>query len=556
MALSLTQPPWEVPFTPFDRTKIVLIANSSVTWSYPMCVYYCEARGIPTTNIFSVAMGGGPTAVPTAWLGDRATYNTQVTQPLRTLLQRVKAVGIIIGPGCPVTLRYENEAGVLDKYIPFEQLLSVTLRFPDVYLTSFFGVISGGVQILAWRIQFPGNYFNLLGTPGSVWGASQFAFDLITLGPGQTDVEDLILIPGVGLSLSLPTSGASYLDAQSVRHTTLHAAGNLYDTFLMPTLPVGKLGYYAYGGGIPGMGPPSLETEAEVKRIIDDVTLLERFQSRAKALAKPMIFNLFSSQMLYSEGWAYQYYLAKLWGINAKYAYMTGGSAASEVYAPIAGSAYSQADLDAGNVEEEIYGMFGILPNYYPAPATQYAPPYTESWFPQKGAIVLATLSNGFQYALNALLAGGASGYTDSIHITTAHVYAHLNVWRNLVQGMCLLQAHAYGGNYGNVPCGDPLWAPYADSSPSKVKFNQQYNSQQNEIFSLRGGDRISLLNDTELNCRRVYVGSSGNVKVDLANGSTLTFSDVPAGSLLPVSVTKIYSTANGTTASNLIALY
>lgn len=59
-----------------------------------------------------------------------------------------------------------------------------------------------------------------------------------------------------------------------------------------------------------------------------------------------------------------------------------------------------------------------------------------------------------------------------------------------------------------------------------------------------------SLINPT----RAIYVGSTGNVKVDFVDGTTVTFSSVSAGTLLPIRVNKIYST--GTTATDIIALY
>jgi hypothetical protein len=62
---------------------------------------------------------------------------------------------------------------------------------------------------------------------------------------------------------------------------------------------------------------------------------------------------------------------------------------------------------------------------------------------------------------------------------------------------------------------------------------------------------------------RALYVGTTGNVKVDLAGipgGATgqtgILFSNVPAGFILSACVTKVYSTSNGTTASNIVALY
>lgn len=53
---------------------------------------------------------------------------------------------------------------------------------------------------------------------------------------------------------------------------------------------------------------------------------------------------------------------------------------------------------------------------------------------------------------------------------------------------------------------------------------------------------------------RALFVGVAGNIKVDMALGTTLTFTDVQAGSILPVQVKRVYST--GTTATSIVALY
>lgn len=71
-------------------------------------------------------------------------------------------------------------------------------------------------------------------------------------------------------------------------------------------------------------------------------------------------------------------------------------------------------------------------------------------------------------------------------------------------------------------------------------------------------GEAIDLGSDTlfdEPVC--VYVGVSGTVKVDLADlGTGLEFDNAPQGQVLPLQVVKVYSTANGTTATDLIALH
>lgn len=53
---------------------------------------------------------------------------------------------------------------------------------------------------------------------------------------------------------------------------------------------------------------------------------------------------------------------------------------------------------------------------------------------------------------------------------------------------------------------------------------------------------------------RALFVGTAGNVNVDTAQGDTVLFKNVPAGSILPVSVRRVRST--NTTAADIVALY
>lgn len=50
-----------------------------------------------------------------------------------------------------------------------------------------------------------------------------------------------------------------------------------------------------------------------------------------------------------------------------------------------------------------------------------------------------------------------------------------------------------------------------------------------------------------------VYVGTSGDLKVNMLDGTALTFVGIAAGMIHPLTVTRVYST--GTTASDIIAL-
>ena len=53
---------------------------------------------------------------------------------------------------------------------------------------------------------------------------------------------------------------------------------------------------------------------------------------------------------------------------------------------------------------------------------------------------------------------------------------------------------------------------------------------------------------------RGLYIGGFGDVKVDMVTSGTVTFSAVPAGTVLPIRVKRVYAT--GTTATLILALW
>lgn len=53
---------------------------------------------------------------------------------------------------------------------------------------------------------------------------------------------------------------------------------------------------------------------------------------------------------------------------------------------------------------------------------------------------------------------------------------------------------------------------------------------------------------------RWVFVGGTGNLVVIMADGTTVTFTAVPAGTLLPIRISQVKAT--GTTATEIVALW
>lgn len=72
------------------------------------------------------------------------------------------------------------------------------------------------------------------------------------------------------------------------------------------------------------------------------------------------------------------------------------------------------------------------------------------------------------------------------------------------------------------------------------------------------GAVEVNLAADTTfpVPVRALYVGTGGDVVIVTGRGEQVTFRGVPSGSLLPVMAATVKSTANGTTASNIVGIY
>ena len=73
---------------------------------------------------------------------------------------------------------------------------------------------------------------------------------------------------------------------------------------------------------------------------------------------------------------------------------------------------------------------------------------------------------------------------------------------------------------------------------------------------SYRGGVAVTASDTTVIApTRGLYIGATGNVTVDFADGSTNVLLTAPAlGIVIPISVVKVKAT--GTTASGIVAIY
>lgn len=82
----------------------------------------------------------------------------------------------------------------------------------------------------------------------------------------------------------------------------------------------------------------------------------------------------------------------------------------------------------------------------------------------------------------------------------------------------------------------------FSDNAPSVT-------GSATHAFPVSPSDTTSLSETT----RALYCGVGGDVAVVLSSGAAVTFSNVPAGAILPVRATKV--SATGTTAGGLLGL-
>lgn len=78
--------------------------------------------------------------------------------------------------------------------------------------------------------------------------------------------------------------------------------------------------------------------------------------------------------------------------------------------------------------------------------------------------------------------------------------------------------------------------------------FTTTPDSCASRAFSVTPAD-----SDMAQSARAVYIGTGGDMKVTTVGGDVVTFTNLSAGSLMPVSVKRIWST--GTTASGIVGL-
>ena len=70
-------------------------------------------------------------------------------------------------------------------------------------------------------------------------------------------------------------------------------------------------------------------------------------------------------------------------------------------------------------------------------------------------------------------------------------------------------------------------------------------------VYAVTPSDTVDLVQGAT---KGLYIGGAGNVKMDMADGTTITFTALSAGMIHPISAKRVYAT--GTTATLILAVY
>lgn len=85
---------------------------------------------------------------------------------------------------------------------------------------------------------------------------------------------------------------------------------------------------------------------------------------------------------------------------------------------------------------------------------------------------------------------------------------------------------------------------------PTQFELEAKNAAPAEDAVAVTPSDSTDLTNPA----RALYVGGSGDVNLDTGNGTTIVFTNIVGGTILPIRVKRVRATS--TTATGIIALY
>ena len=453
MALNLpTADPATLFYQPMSNGRIVIVANADLAWSVAAAQRYARVKGIPFANVLAVPMGTSRLLWAPA---GNAALRSALIAPLWTLYNAVLAQCVIMAPGCPQRV---NIVGTTDLntlqaaaigVVPLEYLCKCAREAEDqmlafgsaaclvAYIPAAIGQIPMVLPVYPAFVPF---YFLHNG-----W----ISFRLGQV-PNEAPLDPLYATVYEGLNLEnieLPTD------------LSISLLGNAQ----CRSIPSGRLSaswtQYAFvqeGGEIPSQYHETELLGASLARASAEYSAARAPANRYRNPIHLQLSNNFTGLQTL----AYLYSQLIGWGYTASYVWRSTPGAPASTYAPLAGAAYTVADLNAGRVRDLPYHlMVGDAQN-----TEMFNEPYRSAWKPTAGGGSYLGPSEGWQYDINGLFRGGSGGYSNALHVTTGIYLEMYSVVHNLLRGMTWAEAMYYPGQSNasyHIASGDPLARPF-----------------------------------------------------------------------------------------------
>lgn len=454
MALNLpTADPATLYYRPLSNGRVVIVANSDLSWSVAAAQRYARVKGIPLGNIVSVAMGTDRKQWTPA--NDTAMRAALIT-PLRAKLDSVLAQCVLVAPGVPQSTRLDSTC----------DLAVVSLGVPGYVATLYLCYCARHIddQIAALGITC------LIGYTGA---SSIGTFVVYLVAPpvlpfeffGNGDLQYRLGATNILAPLD-PLYGTAYegLNSEVVKIPTQLGIDSV-GLSTARCLPYGRIGT-AWTSQVftfeePGNEIPSRfwENEERGPRLARQCAEFSAAPAPANRYRYPIHLQLSDSYLGYSS-LAYLHWQLRGWGYNSTYAWRSSNSPGTEAYAPAAGTAYTLAQLQAGQIRDYPYHlMLGDASN-----TEMMKEPFVTAWQPTSGGGSLLGPSEGWQYQVNGLERGGAGGSSNMLHPQTAIYVEMYSVAHLLLRGATWAEASYYPGQIFplySVPSGDPLARPF-----------------------------------------------------------------------------------------------
>lgn len=477
--VALTQAPWEIAFEPLPRAQILVINNVDVAWARGVCEYYCDQRGIPRENILDVHARTDPWfyGIPGPdYVIDPAEIDAMLTTVAAATAKKTYTA-IIFGPAFPT-------------------MITVKMFNTDGTIPTGAAVEYGNASLCEWLacavyMQHQGPQGQLIGLLPAELENERY---LARLNPNPIGPEDLFIR---WWSIPLARSG-TYDDlsqhplteaAQGATWTTTFPASyrvplpsaaqhleRFSESWDHPFLPFARLGWSL--GFSATVTPLPAETAVNVTALIDRATAAMAESTLAVNKTKRHVWG-FTEHGTYLPMAVQQACYAQMqaWGFSDMPYFYTGYPPPTSITGSpsFEGAWANTTTLDNGSAPHlDYFCLMGGSRNGSPVDSDD------TRWYCNAAANVdsrTTVIAGGhgmlmmpsFPYVANVravAVEGSVAGWTATNHQGGAAGQAlAYSVLPLLLQGMSYLEAACWIAPNTQpflVPCGDPLYAPYA----------------------------------------------------------------------------------------------